>query len=264
VYRPARGRYAPREGVESAECVGPPVVDLVRQQPDGGEILGTHRTRAPDSLLSAQVHQKLSQCPPLPGRMVPPCAARAQLRAGSRLSALARRAGMQLFLGVAGYFCHPYLLRQAWRTRRRGRSPDPPQAPTASGRFERSGSSARLECCPALRDKALLGILYACGLRVSEACRLRWADIDLERKNIRIWRGKGMKDRYVMLPACMEPLFSQGKKRCLPQDFVFVGDRPGRHLSPRTGAVRHGSGRAHLGHGQARDLSTAGRVGEVL
>lgn len=91
-----------------------------------------------------------------------------------------------------------------------------------------------LSAAPSRRDKALLGLMYACGLRVGEACRLRWADVDIDRKTLRVWRGKGMKDRYVMLPTRMEPLFRLGKERCRAEDFVFVGESAGRHLSPRT------------------------------
>jgi integrase/recombinase XerD len=48
----------------------------------------------------------------------------------------------------------------------------------------------------ALRDRALLEILYACGLRVSEAIGLELADVDLEERMLRA-RGKGSKERLV-------------------------------------------------------------------
>jgi len=91
-----------------------------------------------------------------------------------------------------------------------------------------------LSAAPSLRDKALLSILYACGLRLSEVCRLKWSDIDLWRGTVRVWRGKGMKDRNVMTPASMEGLFRRGKERARPDDFVFPGERRGRYISPRT------------------------------
>ncbi len=54
-----------------------------------------------------------------------------------------------------------------------------------------SGSEPR-----ALRDRALLEVMYACGLRASEAVGLQLADVDLEEGMLRA-RGKGSKERIV-------------------------------------------------------------------
>ena len=48
----------------------------------------------------------------------------------------------------------------------------------------------------ALRDRALLELMYACGLRASEAISLEVADVDLEDHVLRA-RGKGSKERVV-------------------------------------------------------------------
>src|SRR5262245_24148071 len=48
----------------------------------------------------------------------------------------------------------------------------------------------------ALRDRALLELMYACGLRASEAIGLEVADVDLEEGILRA-RGKGSKERGV-------------------------------------------------------------------
>jgi integrase/recombinase XerD len=48
----------------------------------------------------------------------------------------------------------------------------------------------------ALRDRALLELMYACGLRVSEAIGLELGDVDLEEGMLRA-RGKGSKERIV-------------------------------------------------------------------
>jgi integrase/recombinase XerD len=48
----------------------------------------------------------------------------------------------------------------------------------------------------ALRDRALLELMYACGLRASEAIGLQVADLDIEEAVLRA-RGKGSKERVV-------------------------------------------------------------------
>jgi integrase/recombinase XerD len=48
----------------------------------------------------------------------------------------------------------------------------------------------------ALRDRALLEVMYACGLRVSEVTGLELGDVDLEQAMLRA-RGKGSKERLV-------------------------------------------------------------------
>jgi integrase/recombinase XerD len=48
----------------------------------------------------------------------------------------------------------------------------------------------------ALRDRALLEVMYACGLRASEAIGLEIRDVDLEERVVRA-RGKGSKERIV-------------------------------------------------------------------
>lgn len=61
---------------------------------------------------------------------------------------------------------------------------------------------ARLLCQPngadllSLRDRALLELMYACGLRISEVATLQVGDVDLEEGMLRA-RGKGAKERIV-------------------------------------------------------------------
>lgn len=48
-----------------------------------------------------------------------------------------------------------------------------------------------LEAAPSMRDKLLLGLMYATGVRVSEVVRLKWRDVDFDRQCINVWQGKG-------------------------------------------------------------------------
>ena len=53
-------------------------------------------------------------------------------------------------------------------------------------------------------------LLYGCGFRINEALRLRIKDIDLTNNTIMVFRGKGKKDRYTLLPLSLRSeLFSQ-------------------------------------------------------
>ena len=53
----------------------------------------------------------------------------------------------------------------------------------------------------------IVALLYGAGLRLQECLELRVKDIDLERRQIVIRRGKGQKDRPTVLPGTViEPL----------------------------------------------------------
>lgn len=63
-----------------------------------------------------------------------------------------------------------------------------------------------------LRDPCALmaRLLYGCGLRLIECCRVRVKDVDLERGQLMVREGKGGKDRALPLPlAVREPLAAQ-------------------------------------------------------
>lgn len=57
-----------------------------------------------------------------------------------------------------------------------------------------------------LRHRACLTLIYACGLRLGEGCRLQVTDLDRARGVIHVHAAKGAKDRYVPLPAPILPL----------------------------------------------------------
>jgi len=86
-----------------------------------------------------------------------------------------------------------------------------------------------------LKHRALLMTAYAAGLRVSEVTRLRVADIDSARMVIRVRRGKGQKDRYVMLSPRLLEVLRAYWKAARPGDFLFPGAAADRPLT--TGSV---------------------------
>jgi len=85
-----------------------------------------------------------------------------------------------------------------------------------------------------LKHRVLIGLLYGSGLRMNEARKVKIADIDAERLQVRIVQGKGRKDRYVVL----SQLLVRGIKHYLsqekPQVYLFNGQTPGEPMGERS------------------------------
>ena len=74
-----------------------------------------------------------------------------------------------------------------------------------------------LDAVKAAKHRAILTTCYAAGLRISEAIGLTVSAIDSERMVLRITKGKGQKDRYVMLsPKLLAVLRAWWKSRTAP------------------------------------------------
>jgi integrase/recombinase XerD len=83
----------------------------------------------------------------------------------------------------------------------------------------------------ALRDRALLEVMYACGLRASEAIGLELADVDLE-EGVLCARGKGSKERLVPIGsqavAALRAYYRSGRPALLgvgSESRLFVNSR---------------------------------------
>jgi integrase/recombinase XerD len=91
----------------------------------------------------------------------------------------------------------------------------------------------------ALRDRALLELMYACGLRSSEAVDLELSQVDLEDGMLRV-RGKGSKERIVPVGSAAKSAVSAYLSRGRP---LLTGERPETHLFVNfrgTGLTRQG------------------------
>lgn len=51
-----------------------------------------------------------------------------------------------------------------------------------------------------LKERCVVSLLYGAGMRISEVCNLRIRDIESGEKRIKVYQGKGAKDRYTLLP----------------------------------------------------------------
>ncbi len=233
-YIPARGRYAPRERVEDYLAPSHAVVDLPRQKPAAADFvriivremkirfysqksIKTYRNdlarllrwfgNPPHRLTREDVRCYLEF-------LVDAGASASQV--GNHLSAI--RAAFDKMCGCA--------MTLGLQSPRRGK-----RLPVVLSAEE---VTRVLQAAPSLRDKLLLGLMYATGMRVSEVCRLKWKDLDFDRRVVNIWEGKGRTDRQVMLPLSFEPLLRELSKTFQPGEYVFPGERTGRHLSPRS------------------------------
>ena len=140
---------------------------------------------------------------------------------------------------------YKYLLRE-------GMIPVSPIATTASPKLDRRLPSfltreeiERLLETPDLstpqgqRDRALIELLYASGLRVSELVRLNLEQVDLDTREIRVW-GKGSKERMVLMgkpaAAALNTYLSQGRTRLLGKrgsNALFLNRYGGRLIERR-------------------------------
>ncbi len=87
------------------------------------------------------------------------------------------------------------------------------------------------------RNRMLLTLIYACGLRRNEAVQLQVGDIDGPRGQLRVRRGKGAKERVLPLPdhllADLRTYWRDHRKGKPGHDspWLFQGAHPGRPLS---------------------------------
>jgi len=144
--------------------------------------------------------------------------------------------------------------------RRSGRLPEP---------LSRAEIARLLKAATFPKHRILLMTAYSAGLRVSELVRLRPEDINSERMLIRVYQGKGAKDRYTLLsPRLLEELRRYWLEHRSP-DWLFP-NRDGTSHTPRGTAqhmyynikarakIRNGHGIHSLRHSFATHLLEAG------
>lgn len=93
-----------------------------------------------------------------------------------------------------------------------------------------------IDSCTNPRDKLLIELLYASGLRVSECIKMKITELNIKEKIGKVRQGKGMKDRYIILS---EKFISDMKRylslRKYKNEFLF----PARncHICQRTAQI---------------------------
>jgi integrase/recombinase XerD len=103
------------------------------------------------------------------------------------------------------------LLGYAWRSGRSDRNVldgfalQDEQRRVPPGAMTEDEARRLVEACPARsalerRDRIAVLLLYGCGLRTDELCRLNVRDLDLQRQELTVWKGKGDRQRVVPIP----------------------------------------------------------------
>ena len=86
-----------------------------------------------------------------------------------------------------------------------------------------------LEAPTNLKHRAMLSLIYACGLRRSELLSLTKFDIDSKRMVVIIRMAKGKKDRIVPLSPKILSLLRDYYKSYNPKEFLFEGQGGGKY-----------------------------------
>lgn len=186
---------------------------------------------------------------------VEPTAARSFLASMSR-EGLAKRSQGRALSAVKS--CFRYACRQGMLDRNPAEGVRTPKLEKSLPRHLRPGETEELLDAPehderelSPRDQAMLELLYASGLRVSELVSLDWNDIDLAGRTVRVL-GKGGKERMVPFGAPAEKAlrtwldqWDAVRARCNAADTgepVFLNFRGGRltDRSVRRIVDRHG------------------------
>lgn len=85
-----------------------------------------------------------------------------------------------------------------------------------------------------LKHKAMLCLIYSCGLRRSELINLKFHHVDSGRNVLIIKQAKGRKDRIAPLPKFMVEMLRDYYKEYRPEQWLFEGQRKGEQYSEQS------------------------------
>ena len=86
-----------------------------------------------------------------------------------------------------------------------------------------------------LKEYCVIGLLYGYGLRVSAVCHLRLQDIESHNQRLKVYQGKGAKDRYTLLPQkLLEQLRLLYVEEGRPKEYLFTSKQTRRALHVRS------------------------------
>jgi integrase/recombinase XerD len=100
--------------------------------------------------------------------------------------------------------------------------------------FSKEDVAAIINSVDHLKQRTMLILAYACGLRVSEVVSLKIGDIDSKRMILHIKAAKGKKDRIVSISENLLVVLRAYYTVYKPVEWLFEGQAPGEHYSVRS------------------------------
>jgi site-specific recombinase XerD len=128
---------------------------------------------------------------------------------------------------LRGFF-HKILDRIDWNLARLPKPSRPYRLPEVLTADE---VGAIIEAAPSPKYAAAFMIFYGSGLRTEEVIHLEPRHVDAERGVIRVERGKGDRDRLVLLPKRLLDVLRDCWKKYRPLRYMIEGKRPGQPIA---------------------------------
>lgn len=86
-----------------------------------------------------------------------------------------------------------------------------------------------------VKEYCVIGLLYGSGLRISEACHLRLKDVESHNKRLKVYQGKGAKDRYTLLSdKLLQQLRIFYVEEGRPKEYLFTSKQTKRAIHVRS------------------------------
>lgn len=99
-----------------------------------------------------------------------------------------------------------------------------------------------------VKEYCVVGLLYGCGLRIGEVGQLRLKDIESHNQRLKVYQGKGAKDRYTLLPQkLLQQLRLFYVQEGRPKEYLFTSKQTKRAVHVRTMQVVVNSAMAKAG-----------------
>lgn len=101
-----------------------------------------------------------------------------------------------------------------------------------------------------IKHRAILTLIYCCGLRIGEAIAIKFRDIDSHKRTLKIRQGKGRKDRIVPIP---QETINLLRSYCLEWkphnrgEYLFAGQHIGKPYSTRSIQIKFHEAVTNLG-----------------
>lgn len=76
------------------------------------------------------------------------------------------------------------------------------------------------------KHKAIIRLIYGCGLRVGELCRIELKDLDSKRMRLHLRMAKGFKDRFVPINETIIDELRIYYRKYQPEHYLFEGQKP--------------------------------------